>query len=237
MEKKTWWVIVGGARRLGLALAKTLAENHKLVLTSSKFPEGKEELSKLSIHTDVRLLRWDANDPSLASRIMTDIQVLLGEGITISGAIIIAGTFPSAPLGSWNVEELQKTWQINLTFPLMAIQSLAPNLMEGSCIQIILDTCIHRPWLNRLPYSCAKSGLATLVSGLSQLLAPKIRVVGHAIGTVLPDDDSDPVFLQNQTLLKRLGTPEDLARAITYTADSPYLTGEILTLDGGRRWV
>ncbi|MDR2697125.1 MAG: SDR family oxidoreductase [Holophagales bacterium] len=236
INEKTWRIIVGGVRRLGLVLAKSLSENHKLVLTSSQTPERAEEISKLSILTDVRRLRWDANDPQLTSQMMTDLEALRGDGIQLNGAVIAAGTFPSTPLGSWDVNTLQQIWKINLTFPFLAAQSLAPYLTDGSCIQFILDTCIHRPWLNRLPYSSAKSGLASLVYGLAQSLAPNIRVVGHAIGAVLPDAESDPAFLQNQTLLKRLGCPEDLIRAINYADSSPYLTGEILTLDGGRRW-
>jgi NAD(P)-dependent dehydrogenase (short-subunit alcohol dehydrogenase family) len=115
-------------------------------------------------------------------------------------------------------------------------QTLAPHLKEGSCLQFLLDTCIHRPMLNRLPYSAAKSGLAALVFGLAQLLAPDIRVVGHAIGTMLPDEESSTGFLQNQTLVKHIGNPEELRRAIEFAASSPSLTGEILTVDGGSRW-
>ncbi|MDR0498653.1 MAG: SDR family oxidoreductase [Holophagales bacterium] len=237
MNEKTWWIIVGGVRRLGLALAQSLSENHKLVLTSSQALGGDEAISKLSIYTNVIRLCWDANDPQLLSKMMTDLEALRGDGIYLSGAIIVAGTFPSTPLGSWDVNALQQIWQINLTFPFLAAQSLAPHLTDGSCIQFILDTCVHRPWLNRLPYSSAKSGLTSLVYGLAQSLAPNIRVVGHAIGAILPDENSDVDFLQNQTLLKRLGCPEDLSRAINYAASSPYLTGEILTLDGGRRWI
>jgi len=237
MNKKTWRIIVGGVRRLGLALAQSLSENHGLVLTSSQTLEESEEISKLSIRTDVRRLRWDANDPQLPSTMMTDLESLRGDGIQLNGAIIVAGTFPYSPLGSWDIDLLQQIWQINLTFPFLVAQSLTPHLTNGSCIQFILDTCIHRPWLNRLPYSSAKSGLASLVYGLAQSLAPDIRVVGHAIGTIMPDAESDSDFLQNQTLLKRLGCPEDLIRAVNYADSSPYLTGEILTLDGGRRWL
>ena len=235
MEEKKWWIVVGGIRRLGLALAQQLAEKHRLVLTSSKAPDI-EGLSGLSIRTDTRLLHWDADDPGLASRMMTDLEALKGEEIVLQGAILVAGTFPFSPLGAWNESNLQETWRVNLTFPFLAIQSLAPHLAEGSCIQIMLDTCIHRPLLNRLPYSCAKSGLAALVTGLACLLAPKIRVVGHAIGTMLPDETSPVGFLENQTLLKHIGTPEELCKAVLYADASPSMTGEILTLDGGSRW-
>jgi NAD(P)-dependent dehydrogenase (short-subunit alcohol dehydrogenase family) len=57
--------------------------------------------------------------------------------------------------------------------------------------------------------------------------------VGHALGTALPGDQDDVDALKAATLLSRIGTPKDLARALRYAAESPYLTGTILTLDGG----
>jgi NAD(P)-dependent dehydrogenase (short-subunit alcohol dehydrogenase family) len=91
--------------------------------------------------------------------------------------------------------------------------------------------------LKRLPYSAAKAGLGALVAGLAQLLAPRVRVVGHAPGALLPADEAEGAYLAGRTLLKRLGDPADLCRAVRYAEESPFLTGEILTLDGGRRWV
>ena len=73
--------------------------------------------------------------------------------------------------------------------------------------------------------------------GLARLLAPRVRVVGHALGTVLPDPGHDPAKLAARSLLKRVGSPEDLARTLTFAADSPYLTGEVITVDGGTRWL
>ena len=72
---------------------------------------------------------------------------------------------------------------------------------------------------------------------LAQLLAPRVRVVGHALGALLPDPGSNPAFLADRTLLKRIGDPDDLCRAVRFAAGSPFLTGEILTQDGGRRWI
>jgi NAD(P)-dependent dehydrogenase (short-subunit alcohol dehydrogenase family) len=239
MDGKDWWIVVGGARRLGLALARRLAHGRSLVLTSSRARGAGAEssdLANLPIGADARFLHWDAGDPNLASVMMTDLERLRGEGICLGGALMVAGTFPFAPFGSWGARDLRRTWQVNLTFPFLAAQALAPHIKDGGCLQFILDTCIHRPMLNRLPYSAAKSGLASLVYGLAQLLAPNIRVVGHAIGAVLPEEGSNADFLRNQTLLKSLGSPEELCRAIEYADASPSLTGEIITLDGGGRW-
>jgi NAD(P)-dependent dehydrogenase (short-subunit alcohol dehydrogenase family) len=237
MDERAWWIILGGTKRLGLALAQQLAKKYNLVLTSSRTNGVGSTPYKLSSSTDIRQLHWDATDPKLALRMMTDLEALRGDGICLGGAIFVAGIFPHTPFGSWELTELQQTWQVNLSFPFLAAQSLAPHLREGSCMQFILDTCIHRPWLSHLPYSATKLGLTSLVHGLARLLAPNIRVVGHAIGTMLPDDASDEISLKDKTLLKRLGSPEELCSALEFAAASPFMTGEILTLDGGQRWV
>jgi NAD(P)-dependent dehydrogenase (short-subunit alcohol dehydrogenase family) len=231
------WVLVGGRRRLGRALAEDLARDHDLVLTSSEPWDGETWLADLSKRARIRTLRWDAGNPELVSRMMADLDALASEGWVISGAVLLAGTFPKNPFGTWTPDLLEATWRLNLGFPFLCAQALGPRLAKGSCLQILLDTSIHRPWLKRLPYSAAKAGLATLVPGLAQVLAPKVRVVGHALGAVLPAEGSDATFLAERTLLKRLGDPSDLCRAVRFAADSPFLTGEILTQDGGRRWV
>jgi NAD(P)-dependent dehydrogenase (short-subunit alcohol dehydrogenase family) len=231
------WVLVGGRRRLGRALAEDLARDHDLVLTSSGPWDDETWVADLSKRARIRTLRWDAENPELVSRMTADLDALAADGWVLSGAVLLAGTFPKNPLGTWTPDLLEATWRLNLGFPFLCAQALAPRLSQGSCLQILLDTSIHRPWLKRLPYSAAKAGLATLVPGLAQLLAPRVRVVGHALGAVLPAEGSDAAFLAERTLLKRLGDPADLCRAVRFAADSPFLTGEILTQDGGRRWV
>jgi NAD(P)-dependent dehydrogenase (short-subunit alcohol dehydrogenase family) len=231
------WVLVGGRRRLGRALAEDLAQDHDLVLTSSAPWEGETWVDDLSKRGRIRTFRWDAENPELVSRMMADLDTLKVDGMVISGAVILAGSFPESGLGTWTPENLASTWRLNLSFPFLCAQAIAPHLAEGSCLQFLLDTSIHRPWLKRLPYSAAKAGLAALVPGLAQLLAPKVRVVGHALGTLLPSNDSDAAFLADRTLLKRIGDPADLCRAVRFAAASPFLTGELLTQDGGRRWI
>ena len=230
-------MLVGGRKRLGRALAEDLARDHDLILTSSGPWDQEGWVEDLSKQARIRMLQWDAEDPALVSRMMADLDTVQRDGWAISGAILAAGSFPRMPLGTWTGEELEAAWRLNLSFPFLCAQALAPHLAEGACLHILLDTSIHHPWLKRLPYSAAKAGLAALVPGLAQLLAPKIRVVGHALGTLLPPEGSGTAFLAERTLLKRIGAPSDLARAVRYAADSPFLTGEILTLDGGRRWV
>jgi NAD(P)-dependent dehydrogenase (short-subunit alcohol dehydrogenase family) len=236
-DERPCWILVGGRRRLGRVLAEDLARDHDLVLTSSRPWADETWVDDLSKMGWIQTLQWDAESPELVSRMMADMDTLTAQGRVISGAILLAGNFPEQPLGTWTSEALEATWRLNLGFPFLCAQALGPNLTDGACLQIILDTSIHHPWLKRLPYSAAKAGLAALVPGLAQLLAPQVRVVGHALGAVLPTEADDMAFLSSRTLLKRIGEPADFCRAVRFAAESPFLTGEILTQDGGRRWV
>jgi len=237
METDNWWIVVGGRRRIGRALAESLAEDHALILTSSgSWNDEGAWIARISKQTRTRLLTWDADSPALLQTMMADIEVLRGEGIRPTCAVLVAGTFPEAPLGTWDAASLESTWRMNLSFPMLAAQALAPWIREGGILQFVLDTALHRPILDRLPYSAAKGALGLLIPGLARALAPRIRVAGHAPGILLPDGDCDPDLLARRNLLQRNGEPGDLVRALRFAADSPYLTGEILTQDGGRRW-
>jgi len=218
------WLLAGGRSRLGRALAEHLAPDHDLVLTSSRPWEGEAWAESLGA---TRLV-WDAADRNLSTRMTADLTDL-----ELDGVVILAGSFPEQPIGSWTMDSLEATWRVNQAFPLLVAQAVAPRLSEGACLQFILDAAMHRPFLKRLPYTAAKAGLGALVPGLARTLAPKVRVVGHALGTALPGDHDDVEALKAATLLRRIGTPDDLARALRYAAESPYLTGQVLTLDGG----
>ncbi len=235
-REKPWWILVGGRRRLGRALAEALAPDHNLILTSSAAWEPEAPwITEFSKQTEVRCLRWRAEDTDLVATMMADLDALGAVGIVPPVAVLVSGTFPEQPLGRWTPEDLARTWQTNLTFPFLAAQALGPRLGDGGCLQILLDIASEKPFLKRLPYSAAKAGLAALVPGLARLLAPRVRVVGHAMGTVLASPGDDPAWLAEHSLLQRTGTPQDLARALRYAAASPYLTGTVLTLDGGTR--
>lgn len=237
MSGRPWWIVVGGRTRLGRCIAENLAADHEVLVTTSRPEElesGRE--TSLSTRNPARILRWDAADTRLVPRMMADLAQLGAEGIRFRGALVAAGSFPRQPIGSWDPESLARTWELNLTFPLLVAQALAPHLEEGASLQFLLDTALHRPFREHLPYSAAKAALGTLVPALARELAPRIRVVGHALGVLLPEAGCDAGALAARNLLQRNGAPEDLARAVRYAADSPYLTGEILTLDGGRQW-
>jgi pteridine reductase len=129
----------------------------------------------------------------------------------------------------------------NLKAPLFLSQAAAPALrLAHGLIVNILDIHGMRPLRRYLTYSVAKAGLAMLTRGLARELGPQVRVNGVAPGPVMwpEDSDADQAFQQriiDRTVLKRAGSSEDVARAVLFFAtQAPYVTGQILAVDGGR---
>jgi pteridine reductase len=153
-----------------------------------------------------------------------------------------AASFYQTPVGEITAEDWDNLIGGDLRAPLFIAQAAAPALKktQGSIVNIT-DIHAERPLKNYVLYSVAKAGLVGLTRSLARELAPEVRVNAVAPGPILwPDDDESFDELSRQriishTPLKREGTPEDVARAVLFLlADAPYVTGETISVDGGR---
>jgi pteridine reductase len=127
----------------------------------------------------------------------------------------------------------------NLKVPLFLSQAAAPALRESSGLILnIVDIHALRPLRNYTVYCAAKAGLHMLTRSLAKELGPKVRVNGISPGPVLWAEHGDPAEREKiiqQTILQKMGTPEDIARtALFFAAHAPFITGQILAVDGGR---
>jgi len=100
---------------------------------------------------------------------------------------------------------------------------------------------VERPKKGYIVYSVAKAGLVTLTRSLAHEMAPDVRVNAVAPGPVMwPEDNPqfDEVYRKrviSQTLLKRIGEGDDVARAVRFLIqDAPFMTGQVIAVDGGR---
>ena len=126
--------------------------------------------------------------------------------------------------------------------PLYLSQAAAPHLRKtNGCIVNITDIHAERPLKNYLVYTIAKAGLTGLTRSLARELGPEARVNGVAPGTIVwPEGDEwgDELSRQriiNQSALKRIGEPDDIAKAVDYLVSAaPYVTGQVIAVDGGR---
>lgn len=157
-----------------------------------------------------------------------------------------SGFYPT-PIGQATAEDWDNLINSNLKAPFFLAQALAPTLKQyRGCIINIADIYAQRPLKNHSIYSIAKAGNVMLTKSLAQELAPEVRVNGIAPGAILwPEDhykktedqlaDTAKEKMLAQIPLQQRGQVQDIAKAILFLAkDAPYITGQIIVVDGGR---
>jgi NAD(P)-dependent dehydrogenase (short-subunit alcohol dehydrogenase family) len=234
-------LITGGAHRLGRAIALALVgEGAHLALhyhRSADLARATAAEAEL-LGAEVALLPADLARVAEAERLIDAAGARFGR---LDLLVLSAAIFFPTPLGEVREAEWDALFDTNLKGPFFCAQRAAPLLRAdgGGAIITLLDTGIYMAWRNYTPYLMTKAALATLTRQLAKELAPDVRVNGIAPGPVLLPDDASPERIarsEGQTLLGRLGHPDEIARAALYLAQSNYVTGTVLPVDGGQRW-
>ena len=113
-------------------------------------------------------------------------------------------------------------------------QAAAPHLRASrGCVVMIEDVAAYQAWPSFAAHSAAKAAQAMLTRVLARALAPEIRVCGIAPGSVAVEPGQEERRAA-ETLLGRIGSPEDVAGAVVYLAGADFVTGTSLVVDGGR---
>jgi len=235
-------LITGAARRVGAAIARRLhraGANLTLHYHSSE-REAHVLQSELNLQRAQSVMLVKANLLEIAG--LTEIVKTCVERFGALDALVNnASAFYPTPVGAISAENWDDLIGANLKAPLFLSQAAAPYLKKTSgCIVNVTDIHAERPLKSYVVYSIAKAGLAGLTKSLARELAPEVRVNAVAPGPIAwPEDGSfDEVTRQrviSHTLLKRIGEPDDIARAAYYLiAEAPYVTGQVIAVDGGR---
>ncbi len=113
-------------------------------------------------------------------------------------------------------------------------QAAAPHLRASrGCVVMIEDVAAYQPWPSFAAHCAAKAAQAMLTRVLARALAPEVRVCGLASGPVAVEPGQEERRAA-ETLLGRVGTPDDVAAAVVYLAGASFVTGTTLVVDGGR---
>ena len=236
-------LITGGAKRVGAAISRELhSHGANLMIHYNKSQDEARALQaelNLQRANSVAIIQGDLLNTAALPNLIYETITHFGR---MDGLINNASTYFPTELGNINEDNWQNLMGSNLKAPMFMAQSAAHELRKnhGNIINIT-DMHIERPKKGYIVYSVAKAGLVTLTKSLAHELSPEVRVNAVAPGPVQwPENNPqfDEVYRQrviNQTLLKRIGSPEDIAKAVKFLiADAPFVTGHILAVDGGR---
>jgi pteridine reductase len=142
------------------------------------------------------------------------------------------------PVGETTVAEWESMFAVNLRAPFFASQAAAPHLArrKGAIVNLA-DLAAFETWPGYVPHGISKAGIVQMTRALARVFAPDVRVNAVAPGTVLlpeswPENASRR--LAETTPLRRLGSPDDVTKAVIFLLESDYITGETIVVDGGR---
>ena len=232
-------LVTGGAKRVGKAIVHTLANRgcHLVVHYHASQAEAEETVREL-LTAGHEAIALQANITQEA-----EVERMIEATIVRFGRIDIlvnnASVFYRTPIEALTAEEIERVIDTNLTGTFMCAQKIGLRMYNWGTGHIInmADVAGLRPWIDYVPYSVAKACVLTLTQGLAMELAPKVMVNAVVPGPVLFQDDTPEDVRQreiNKTLVKRMGTPKEVAELVAFIAGSDYSTGSVFHVDGGR---
>ncbi len=232
-------IITGSSRGIGAATAKLFAEEGAHVVVNYKNSKAEAEKVFESLKGKNHLLiQADITKEN-------EVKDLVKKAIDKYGRIDILVNNVGEILrpGDWksDLETWHKTFDVNLTSAWLMIKEIAPLMQKNE--GTIVNVASVYGFLGAAPvlaYTSAKGGLITMTKSFAKELAPLIRVNAVSPSNVMTDmvkgagNELIEQFRQ-QTPLKRIAEPEELAKAILFLAsdDASYITGEMLVVDGG----
>ncbi|WP_373974278.1 pteridine reductase [Chitinibacter sp. SCUT-21] len=235
-------LITGGAKRVGAGIARYLHARGWRVLLHYRASSAEAQ----ALADELNALRADSVaiyqlDLLQIERLPELVAAAIAQFGRLDAVINNASSFFPTPIGEFSEAAWTDLLGSNLKAPLFLAQAACDELKKTQgCIVSIADIHVERPFPLHTLYTVAKAGLVAMTKSLARELAPNVRVNAVAPGAnIWPDDGG--IFTQesrSQILgsipLGRIGRPDDLAQAIHFLLEAPYLTGVVLPVDGGR---
>jgi pteridine reductase len=236
-------LVTGAARRIGAEIVRYLHASGARV--AIHYHQSQREAAALAAELEAQ--RSGSTLTIAADLLDTDaLPGLIAATTARFGSLDVlvnnASSFYPTPFGSISDAQWHDLMGTNLKAPLFLAQAAAPALRAAQGLLLnMVDIHGLRPLRDYSVYSAAKAGLIQLTRSLARELAPEVRVNAIAPGPVLWPESAAELSAEQRaqiierTLLKRTGSPADIARAVRFFAtEAPYVTGQVLAVDGGR---
>lgn len=248
-------LVTGGAHRLGRAVSLALADRGAAVVVHYRTAETAARETAAACAKRARrggvtsplpattgmALQADLTIPAEVDTLIARIEATAGR---LDLVVHCVGRHDKTPL-SLSPEALDDAFEEQLAVNLRAAGSTirrATPLMQrggGGAVVTLTDALLRRPFPGYGPYHAAKTALEALTHTWAMELAPAVRLNAVAPGIILPAEQDSPESRERwrrRIPLGRLGTPEELAKAVCFLLESDYITGQVLAVDGGLGW-
>lgn len=235
-------LITGSARRIGAEIAHRLhSEGYSVIIHCRHSREEGEKLVTAlnnSRADSAYLVQADLSDMTQVSALAEQITAKFGDiHLLVNNA---SGFYPT-PLGDSSQHQWDDLVNSNLRAAYFLTQSLSAGLKRNNGAVINLVDVHSQRGLSDYPiYSIAKAGVEMMVKVLAKDLAPGVRINGVSPGPILwPEaeaalSEAAKEEILQKTPLRRSGSPKDIADAVCFLAHAPFITGQVLAVDGGR---
>jgi len=234
-------LITGAARRIGACIAETLHQRGCDVFlhyhqSSGAVTELARKLNALQADS-ATIVQADLGDGNDIERLAARVKAHSGQ---LDLLVNNASRFYPTDVGSTTQQQWDDLMDSNLRGAFFLTQALLPELATaGGSVVNLLDVHANRPMRGHAVYCMAKAGLQMMTMALAKDLGPQIRVNGVAPGAILWPEQTgcseDQQAILKKTVMGRAGEPNDIASAVAYLGlDAPYVTGQVLAVDGGR---
>lgn len=227
-------LVTGGATRLGKELSLALADRSYDVVIH--YNRSDEEARQTAARVETKgskayLLQRDLTAD--VTGLISQAQELCAGGLHL--LINSASCYESGQIRDTTVEQFDRIMTTNFRAPFFLCQEFRSEAGTGQIINI-LDNKIHFAQFAYSTYVLSKKALADLTMLAAREFAPDIRVNGIAPGVILPQKNRSSEYLNwrlDNIPLKRKGHVADIIHALDFLLKSDFLTGQILTVDGG----
>ncbi len=234
-------IVTGAARRIGATIVRQLHARGLNVLVHYR---GSREQAE-ALASELNAVRPDSVHTAGADLAETGAPAVVAQAaLDAFGRIDLlinnASAFYPNSVDDATLEQWDDLMATNLRAPYFLSRAARPHLARrGGAIVNLVDIHALVPLADHTIYCQAKAGLIMQTRALAKDLAPDIRVNAVAPGTILWPENEDSAQAAESTLAKiplgYQGRPEDIAGAVCFLAlDAPYITGQILAVDGGR---
>ena len=231
-------LVTGAGRRVGRAIALALgARGMRVVVHFNGSREGADETARLIREGGGQAIVEHADLAGLA-----EAEALVDRAVAWQGAlgalVNSAAIMVRTPVGETTQSDWDTMFAINVRAPYFLSQRAAPALAASrGAIVNIADLAAFESWPAYVPHGMTKAAVVQMTKSMARALAPEVRVNAVAPGVVLLPEgwsETEAEHLRGTTPLRRLGSPDDVARAVVYLLEAEYVTGEVIRVDGGR---